>query len=107
MDAAEDRERNLRRSAARCQPHFIPLRKWEAVGIFLAESERSRATIPAFRRVRHRIARKPRGAKLMLRVIFRIGLAACAMLSASGALAQAYPSQAIKVDSENDAKHEL
>ena len=33
----------------------------------------------------------------MLRVIFRIGLAACAMLSASGALAQAYPSQPIKV----------
>ena len=33
----------------------------------------------------------------MLRVIFRIGLAACAMLSASGALAQVYPSQPIKV----------
>ena len=33
----------------------------------------------------------------MLRVIFRIGLGACAMLSASGALAQAYPSQPIKV----------
>jgi len=33
----------------------------------------------------------------MLRIIFRIGLAACAMLSASGALAQAYPSQPIKV----------
>src|SRR6266705_2952883 len=30
-------------------------------------------------------------------VIFRIGLAACAVLQASGALAQAYPSQAIKV----------
>ena len=30
-------------------------------------------------------------------VIFRIGLAACAMLGASGALAQAYPSQPIKV----------
>jgi len=30
-------------------------------------------------------------------VIFHIGLAACAMLSASGALAQAYPSQPIKV----------
>jgi len=33
----------------------------------------------------------------MLRIIFRIGLVACAMLSASGALAQAYPSQPIKV----------
>jgi tripartite-type tricarboxylate transporter receptor subunit TctC len=30
-------------------------------------------------------------------IIFRIGLAACAVLSASGALAQAYPSQPIKV----------
>src|SRR5437660_9610026 len=33
----------------------------------------------------------------MLRVIFRVGLAACAMLSASRALAQVYPSQPIKV----------
>jgi tripartite-type tricarboxylate transporter receptor subunit TctC len=30
-------------------------------------------------------------------IVFRIGLAACAMLSACGALAQAYPSQPIKV----------
>src|SRR2546427_8398925 len=65
--------------------------------MFSAESEHSRATIRAFRRVRHRIAREPRGGELMLRVIFRIGLAACAMLSASGALAQAYPSQPIKL----------
>jgi len=33
----------------------------------------------------------------MHRIIFRIGLAACATLGASGALAQAYPSQPIKV----------
>ncbi len=33
----------------------------------------------------------------MLRIIFRICLAACAVLPASGALAQAYPSQPIKV----------
>jgi tripartite-type tricarboxylate transporter receptor subunit TctC len=33
----------------------------------------------------------------MHRIIFRIGLAACAVLPGSGALAQAYPSQPIKV----------
>ncbi len=33
----------------------------------------------------------------MHRIIFRIGFAACAVLSAAGALAQAYPSQPIKV----------